>query len=103
LKSKEVVKWWEGKRKIYNLFLLAAIILSFIWPNSEQGIGINVNLDILYILFWFLGANIYYSLGAGLDLTFKYYGIELSKPIRYFSLIFGIIISILWTAINFET
>jgi len=98
----EILKWWEGKRGIYNVILICFTILIIVWDYRYYNeIEISTNYDveekIWNAVFLIIGGNIAYCMGAGFDAAFNYYsGEELSNSTKYFLYVLGIFYSIFY-------
>ncbi|WP_051477678.1 hypothetical protein [Aquimarina pacifica] len=89
------IKWWESKRWIFNsavgLFGIYGIYdslgkIDYEW-TTEDTIG---------VIFWGIGANVFYSLGALMELFDWYYlknKIKITPGLRYLLLVGGILFS----------
>ena len=97
------VTWWEEKRINFNLTLISLSLLmifydQYFWQPNYIKPTLLEQLRILVI--WVVGANIFYSLGLGVDLSIQYYRKKSSEVIRRIFYILGLIFSILWTIAN---
>jgi len=105
MKYTEIVNWWESKRKGYNLVLIGFSIFVLITEFRHQ-IEYEIDLvdnflwKIFFFIVWIGGANIFYCLGSGFEITCKYYEKELSNTGRLSLYVFGIVVSVLWTLLG---
>lgn len=96
----ESIKWWENKRKIYNIVIFLTLIIPLKYLFSEY---VNQNASefsfiyLIDIIFWLIGANLLYCLGFGVELTAQYYRKKKSKNIRNLLFYSGLIFSIVWS------
>lgn len=105
MKNKEIAEWWESKRKIYNIILIGYLILSHMYDYTyyseyQSNFEYSIVDELPFVGFWILGANIFYCLGLGFELTCKYYNSPFTSSARLGLLIFGIIVSVIWTTIG---
>ncbi|PQJ17878.1 hypothetical protein BST94_10055 [Nonlabens xylanidelens] len=98
---KSRIKWWESKRWIYNLIILIASFISIYEIITYYHYSIKIS-DLLIVVVWLIGANIFYSLGILTELIDWYYFNNKIKFYRYRWLFFvsGIVFSFLWTVLN---
>ena len=96
------IKWWESKRWIFNI----AVGLFGIYGIYDFLSTINYEWtteDTIGVIFWGIGANIFYSLGSLMELFDWYYfnnKIKITQGLRYLLLIGGILFSCFWTLWN---
>ncbi|GAB5564588.1 MAG: hypothetical protein Wins2KO_16510 [Winogradskyella sp.] len=69
---KSNVQWWESKRWIYNLLVGLIGIVAIYFAISEKPYDWKI-LDTLSVLFWGIGANLFYSFGTLIELFDWYY------------------------------
>ncbi len=92
------IKWWESKRWIFNL--LVGIVGVYAIYDGIKGTDYSWSrADTFGLIYWGIGANIFYSLGILSELFDWYYfknrlGI---KRFRLFLYISGTLFSCLWT------
>ncbi len=93
----DIVRWWEKKRFWYNI--VVGIIGFFFIFNIT---GAPNLYEILAILIWGLGANIFYSVGILLEVFDQYYlkGKLKLRSFRMAFFIFGLLVSCCVTIIN---
>ena len=105
MKNKDIVSWWERKRKLYNVLLILLcvyIVYDDYYTNYRPEEYYDVSGEVFIILFWLFGANIFYTAGAGLELAFKHYGIQTSIGLRWVLFGMGLLFSLVWTAYGFS-
>ncbi|NOQ71746.1 MAG: hypothetical protein GQ574_07090 [Crocinitomix sp.] len=70
---KDAILWWEKKRWIYNLLIIAvtSLVVYDFWEFPMRGI-IGGNQIVFEAFLIVLGANLFYALGWGLELTAHY-------------------------------
>jgi len=100
MENKEIIKWWEGKRMIYNLILIGFAIFVIVWDyRYHSSIGTSIDYDIGEkvgtSIFYISMANVFYCLGTGFEFTCKYYEQDFSNSGRYFLYVLGILYSII--------
>lgn len=88
MKNIEVVKWWEKKRKIFNIFLILFISLTALFNPSLKSF-------LSEFIIWILLVNLFYCLGAGFELSLKHYKIEFTNYMRWLVFVLGTLISFL--------
>ncbi|WP_417799749.1 hypothetical protein [Tenacibaculum sp.] len=86
---KSNIKWWESKRWSFNL-VVGLVGVYTVYDGFSRGEYSWVRADILGILYWGVGANIFYSLGILLEL-FDWYYFKNKIGIKRFRMIFFII------------
>ncbi|MFN0201627.1 MAG: hypothetical protein ACKVTZ_08910 [Bacteroidia bacterium] len=95
----EIVKWWEGKRIIYNVIMLFVGILVLLAVNHKRFIFFALP----FIPIYGIAANVCYCLGWGLEVLRIVY-IKEAKPDRSISrllFLLGLGFSILVTLLPF--
>ena len=95
---KKDIKWWETKRWIYNL-CVGVFGAYGIYIGLSQSDYYWATADTFGIIWWGLGANVFYSLGILFEIFDWYYlksriGI---RDFRLFLFLLGTIFSCLWT------
>lgn len=95
---KSDIKWWESKRWIFNIAVGLAGTFAIYQGLSGKEYDWTID-DTLGVIFWGIGANIFYSLGVLLELFDWYYlknriGV---KKIRLLFFVIGILFSCFWT------
>lgn len=92
--SRNIINWWERKRKYYNVFLIISFIL-IIGIEGEIILSHKFKFSNVILLAIYLAlGNVSYYLGAGFELTMKKYNIHISKS-RWLFLFLGFFISFL--------
>lgn len=93
------IKWWETKRWIFNVIVGLAGTYS-IYDMLSRIDYVWTLADTIGIIWWGIGANIFYSLGILTELFDWYYfknKIGFVKG-RWFFFIIGILFSCYWTS-----
>jgi len=96
----EPINWWESKRTFFNITLILTIFIFYKsysltpWEFSEFS-----------ALVWIFGANLFYSLSWAFEIYFfrLFKRFPFNRAARISLLIMGIIFSMSWTMINFES
>lgn len=90
-----IVNWWEKKRVWFNI-ILAIIGIGLILIISPQYFGFQ---DVLGIIIWGIGANVFFSLGILSEIFDLYYlkGRFSSENFRWFFFIIGTLFSCYYT------
>lgn len=103
MENKEIIKWWEGKRMIYNLILIGFAIFVIVWDYryyssigtlTDYDLGGNIEKTVFLIIL----SNIGYCLGGGFDAACKYYEQSLLNVYRHSLYWIGVVISILYVS-----
>jgi len=95
------VRWWEKKRKVYNIMLVGIASLLMVIDIMSRGFIINLMLlDILEAAIWIFGANVFFSLGLGVELVINHYRKKESENLRNTLFISGLLFSGLWTLLG---
>ena len=92
------VKWWEKKRWVYNVILVGVeIIMMLIYWESTKWFGIGES--IIWSFAFTLVANIFFSIGWGIDILVKYYFKKdiFSEKTRFIFFVLGLLFSIFLT------
>ena len=97
------VKWWEGRRFLYNLIIIfCEIIMMFLFWKSTQkfGIGKSIFWSVLYTI----AANVFFSMGWGIEILVEYYFKESQWIEKYRDafLVMGILFSIFITIVLYK-
>lgn len=95
---KSDIKWWESKRWIFNLVVGAVGILT-IFDGLSRIEYDWTRADTFGIIYWGIGANIFYSLGTLIEL-FDWYYLKNKIGIKQFRTVFfiiGLLFSSFWT------
>jgi len=93
------IDWWERKRFLYNLIIvgLELAIISFFWEGTKRfGIQNAIFGSIAYTVV----ANIFYSMGWGINVLAYYYKLDFLKTLdklKLFFFIMGLSVSIVVT------
>ena len=66
-----VVKWWEGRRLFYNVSVGSAGLLTLATNFLFWGLSGHPGPPLGLVFVYALAANIFFSLGAPLDLLFR--------------------------------
>lgn len=94
----EIVNWWEKKRLIYNIIIivLELIMLSMYWEIVE---AYSTAHAILGSIVYTIGANVFFSIGWGIEILSLYYfkTTDFLEKTRVLFLVLGIIVSIILT------
>ncbi|WP_299215243.1 hypothetical protein [uncultured Aquimarina sp.] len=96
------IKWWESKRWIFNIAVgLFGIfgIYDFLGTIDYQW----TTEDTIGVIFWGIGANVFYSLGSLMELFDWYYfnnKIKITQGLRYLLFVGGTLFSCFWTLMN---
>ncbi len=97
------LSWWEKNRKWYTLVVVITMIAAIGYDKfvvSQDRISGIMTLDtiVINLIVWTFGANIFYSLGFGIEAVLNHY---LKNPLgpgyRILALFSGTVFSILWT------
>lgn len=100
ISKKEMILWWEKRRLIYNVFLIgfSALLIYNFWDYPMRTIIGSEQIISNAIVFVF-GANLFYSLGWGLEILrhnlYKANGLNKNKRWTLFTL--GTFFSLIWT------
>lgn len=95
------LEWWENKRKLYNIVLVSiSVILIAIDPFLHKPPIEHIFYDVIEIIIWIFGANIFYCLGLGFDLAVSFYRKKESERIRLALFVIGLIGSAIWTIVG---
>lgn len=92
------IQWWESRRLIFNLAV--GVVGSYAIYEGMSGKDYNWSVyDTLGVLWWGIGANIFYSLGLLVEIFDWYYfknklGL---RNLRLFLFISGLVLSCMWT------
>jgi len=106
---KESLQWWESKRKWYALIILVTVVSCEVINYINQRLIIepdglysfSILGAIITVLVWTFGANLFYTLGFGIEAVFTHYlKREIPLLFRGFAFLAGLVFSILWTVIN---
>jgi len=92
------IKWWDSKRWAYNLAVGLFGVIA-IYDGYSRSDFFGAETDSFGIIFWAIGANIFYSLGILAEL-FDWYYLKNKLKIKKFRLFFftvGILFSSFWT------
>jgi len=91
-------KWWESKRWIFNLLIIAFASYAIYNVFSQSSSYFLID-DILTLFIWLIGANVFYSLGILSQLFDWYYLNEYFglKKYRLFLFVSGTLFSCVWT------
>ncbi len=91
----EPVKWWEDRRLIYNLFLFGIEIYLMV-RYSENTRRYGWGSAIVETLVANIIANVFYSLGWGLEIFLNYYfkKTRFSHSLRLLLFILGLLFSV---------
>jgi len=101
----EIIAWWKNRRLKYALTILLSSIF-FLSINTPEHVS---KMDIVIIIVaWFIGANIFYCAGWGLEIFEKHYSkkfnignnllLDLLKKHRTLTFVGGLLFSILVTS-----
>lgn len=92
------IQWWESRRLIFNLTV--GLVGSYAIYEGMSGKDYNWSVyDTLGVLWWGIGANIFYSLGLLMEIFDWYYfknKLRL-RNLRLFLFISGLVLSFIWT------
>jgi hypothetical protein len=92
----DAVQWWEKKRILYNilLFSLELLLVGIYWDGMMLfGIG----SAIIGIISHNIVANMFYTIGWGIEILFLYYfKIKSFGNVRFALYIMGVLFSFLW-------
>ena len=107
-KNNEIVNWWEGKRKAYNFILIGFSVFILVRDyryhlRHEELLPPSIMMQIIFLIIWMIGANIFYCLGAGFETTCSNYKFDFTNKERWALFIFGILVSIIWTTFSFSS
>ncbi len=101
---KEIILWWERKRLIYNLLIIALSVFSIwqYWDYPMRSIIGGKQIIINAIVFIF-GANLFYSLGWLLGIANHYlFKTEYtSREKKWILFVLGTLFSLVWTTFYF--
>lgn len=92
------VRWWESKRWIFNVAIGISCLFAIYIGLSESEYYWSIE-DTFGVVYWAIGANVFYSLGILLELFDWYYmnnKVGIIK-FRFFFFIAGTLLSCLWT------
>jgi len=102
----EIIKWWERKRLFYSISLIPICALRYLIVMETLSFNEIFNWLLLSAI-WIFGANIFYCSGWVIEILVLFYFrrnearknklLQLFDNYRTVFLIFGIIISIIWT------
>lgn len=67
-----LIEWWEGKRILFNWFVLFGVLLGFLF-KGDLPLGVGKIQGWIHLLFLVFGANLFYCLGLGVELCLNYY------------------------------
>lgn len=93
------INWWERKRGLYNLVVIGfqIILILFFWDGTLQ---FGITNAIIGSIAYTIAANIFFSIGWGINIIIYHYNIYFLKKIdeyRMFFFIMGISVSIFLT------
>lgn len=99
---KSDLKWWESKRWIFNLLIIAFASYA-LYKVFSQSSSYFLFDDVFTLLIWLIGANVFYSLGILSQLFDWYYLNEYLGLKKYRSFLFflGTLFSCVWTYLFF--
>jgi len=92
------IKWWESKRLLYNVIIVSLVlgIMLFMWTGTQNFGLINATIG---SFFYFIAANVFFSIGWGMEVLAKYYfkrNLFLERY-RHFFLTLGVLFSVFVT------
>ena len=68
--NKEIIRWWERRRTVYNAIMLVAGLITIILAISLGEISIPETINVIPpVLIFAISANLFYTLGWILEIT----------------------------------
>ena len=99
-----LVDWWERKRLVFNLTIIAIIVYEvfFFW---EETVRFGIIDAIIGSIAYIIAANVFFSIGWGLNVLIVFYKLTFLSSYEKYKMAFlvvGVLFSILVTAFIYE-
>ena len=90
----ESIQWWEKRRFFFNIILII-IEVGMMVLFSKTTLHFGIGNALILTIFYNIAANIFYSIGWGIDVLCDYYRIDfrIEKPFRIIWFLIGLLFS----------
>ena len=96
----EPLNWWESKRLIYNLALLAGAFLAHLILSTG-----SQEFSYATLIWWLFGANVFYTMSWAFEILFNkiFKTYPFNKTTRKIIFIIGTLFSLWWTNLGLQS